>query len=328
MAPTGFTPHPLVQTSSVRKTNGMAIAAFICGVAGIPLLGLITGAAAVVLACVALGDIRRKRQRGIWLAGSGLALGIFDVVGWIFLIWHVFFHGGMPTGISIHDFKADLSSMKKLPVETRRALSANVVIMVHAGLLSEGIGSGIVLDVRDGEALILTNRHVIDPSFAGDGAERIGKEDSTVKFVDEAVAKARIVWIAPNKVDLALVKAPCRSSEVQAALWAAGRQVQVGDPVFAVGNPHGLAWTHTQGAVSQMRWKEDDGRRIHVVQTSAAINPGNSGGGLYDAKGYLIGVATWTNDKRVSEGISFAIGFDSFLELVPEQLLPAPGRKP
>ena len=54
-----------------------------------------------------------------------------------------------------------------------------------------------------------------------------------------------------------------------------------------------------------------------MIQTSTAINAGNSGGGLYDKQGHLVGVNTWTQDKRVAEGLSFAISFQTLLELVP-----------
>jgi serine protease Do len=116
---------------------------------------------------------------------------------------------------------------------------------------------------------------------------------------------------------------------VRAAAWPATRPSQVGDGVFAIGNPHAWGWTYTQGSVSQFRVLSTQGGDVHVVQSSAPINPGNSGGGLYDRDGYLIGVNTWTNDKRVSEGLSFSIGLNSFLELSPpvKPLELVPGRE-
>ncbi|NQT40981.1 MAG: trypsin-like serine protease, partial [Planctomycetes bacterium] len=81
-----------------------------------------------------------------------------------------------------------------------------------------------------------------------------------------------------------------------------------------------LGWTHTQGAISQFRIQGHGLRRIRVIQTSTAINQGNSGGGLYDAQGDLIGINTWTQDKRVSEGLNFAIALSSLLELDPPPL--------
>ena len=59
---------------------------------------------------------------------------------------------------------------------------------------------------------------------------------------------------------------------------------------------------------------------MRVIQTDAAINPGNSGGGLYSKQGMLIGLNTWTNDKRFSEGLSFAITFQTLLDLDPPPL--------
>ena len=86
--------------------------------------------------------------------------------------------------------------------------------------------------------------------------------------------------------------------------------MKVGESVFAIGNPHGLGWSHTQGVISQLRTRNSL-PPIRIIQTQAAINPGNSGGGLYDQEGYLLGINTWTADKRVSEGIGFAIALDT-----------------
>ena len=91
----------------------------------------------------------------------------------------------------------------------------------------------------------------------------------------------------------------------------------IGSEVFTIGNPQHLDWTHTRGSISQLRLQRRGERQIHVIQTDAALNPGNSGGGLYDKSGTLIGINTWTNDKRFSEGLGFAIALDSLLDLDP-----------
>ena len=96
--------------------------------------------------------------------------------------------------------------------------------------------------------------------------------------------------------------------------------MKVGETVFAIGNPHQLGWTQTQGVISQFRTRTIDDRRIRVIQTQAAINQGNSGGGLYDQEGYCLGINTWTADKRVSEGIGFAIALDTLFDLAPPPL--------
>ena len=91
----------------------------------------------------------------------------------------------------------------------------------------------------------------------------------------------------------------------------------IGSEVFTIGNPQHLDWTHTRGSISQLRLQHRGLRQVHVIQTDAPLNPGNSGGGLYDKSGTLIGINTWTNDKRFSEGLGFAIALDTLLELDP-----------
>ncbi len=127
--------------------------------------------------------------------------------------------------------------------------------------------------------------------------------------------------MAPGQVDLALVRAGCTpATGAQAAFWQKARPMRVGQTVIAIGNPHQLGWTQTQGVISQFRvWSIDD-RRIRVIQTQAAINQGNSGGGLYDQEGYCLGINTWTADKRTTEGIGFAIALDTLFDLSPAPL--------
>ena len=176
------------------------------------------------------------------------------------------------------------------------------------------------MKIADGSALIVTNRHVVDPAFSGSGGSTLDDLSALmVKMVGQPAIAGRTVWVAPDDVDLALVSVPLVSTEPLKAIWNATPGIQIGDAVFAVGNPHGLGWTHTGGDVSQIRRQSSGGFGYRVIQTSAAINPGNSGGGLYDHEGNLIGINTWTRDKRFAEGLGFAIMFHTLLELAPEQ---------
>jgi S1-C subfamily serine protease len=84
----------------------------------------------------------------------------------------------------------------------------------------------------------------------------------------------------------------------------------VGQKVYAIGNPFGLAGTLTRGIVSSIRQvKEPDGLEIdEAIQTDAAINPGNSGGPLLDFHGQVIGINTLiASNVGQSAGIGFAI---------------------
>jgi len=312
--------------------NGMAIASFICALAGIPLFGIITGLVAVVLAVIALGAIRSTSQRGLGLALSGLLIGLADVVGWIFLLAVMLPWAGNDLHPDLHftEMPPDLSVIRDLEPALQRAMRANVLIERNTGLRALGgkaIGSGVILEIKGGEALIVTNRHVVDDDFPSsrtsavdtDHLSRLGR--MSVSMIGQHQAEGRVVWLAPGQIDLALVRTSCpEAGQARDASWQPGRPMRVGETVFAIGNPHRLGWTHTQGVISQMRSQDFDLHQVQVIQTQAAINPGNSGGGLYDHEGYLLGINTWTADKRVSEGIGFAIALDSLLDLAPPPL--------
>ncbi len=104
--------------------------------------------------------------------------------------------------------------------------------------------------------------------------------------------------------------------------WARAPTSQVGQKVYAIGNPFGLDYTLTNGIVSAL------GRTIQgvggatifdVIQTDAAINPGNSGGPLLDSSGRLIGVNTAIySPSGASAGIGFAVPVDTVARIVPQ----------
>ena len=112
------------------------------------------------------------------------------------------------------------------------------------------------------------------------------------------------------------------------ARWRPARSAKIGDAVFAVGNPHGLGWSHTTGTISQFRLQDHGGTKLRVIQTQTAVNPGNSGGGLYAAAdGSLIGIVTWKQDERTGEGLNFAISLDALTDLLPADFQPEPAAR-
>lgn len=300
------------------RTNRLAIAAFITALAGIPFFGLLTGLVAVVMGSWALGLLRTGTQRGLGFAISGVLLGLVDMVGWLVLIAVVLGRSG--GHVQLNEFENDPAALQNLDPVLSRAMRATVLIEVERGLLSgRAIGSGVVLDLSPGEALLVTNRHVVDASYNG-GEEQTDLDKLPtvqVHFIGQAAQPGHVVWLAPHGIDLALVRVAGPAEQARAALWQPHRPAGIGDPVFAIGNPHRLGWTHTQGSISQLRRQNTGGHDYRVLQTQTAINPGNSGGGLFDKEGYLLGINTWTNDKRFSEGLNFAIALDTLLDLHP-----------
>jgi S1-C subfamily serine protease len=100
--------------------------------------------------------------------------------------------------------------------------------------------------------------------------------------------------------------------------------LEVGQKVFAIGNPFGLDQTLTTGIISGLgrQIKSRTGRVIDgVIQTDAAVNPGNSGGPLLDSSGRLIGMNTAIySPSGASAGIGFAIPVDTLQRVVPDVL--------
>jgi S1-C subfamily serine protease len=98
--------------------------------------------------------------------------------------------------------------------------------------------------------------------------------------------------------------------------------LQVGQKVYAIGNPFGLDWTLTTGIVSALdRALSGDNQVLiqHLIQTDAAINPGNSGGPLLDSAGRLIGINTAIySPSGASAGVGFAVPVDMVNRVVPE----------
>jgi len=314
-------------TGEDKPFNRLAVASFLTGLAGTVCVGIVTGLVAVVLGLLAVGQLRSRRERGLGFAATGMLLGVFDIVLWGAAIVAWIGSGVSGESQSVEDdmdMDIDLAALEQLDPPLKRAMLANVLIRVkNGGLLGGGgMGSGVILKLDRQTAWVLTNRHVIDPDFS-DRTDSAALPDSLqgsieVKVVGQPLQPSRVVWTAPDGIDLALVQTTVTgvgnpAVQPQAARWETDIEPRIGDDVFAVGNPQGLGWTHTQGTVSQFRTQPKGSRQIRLVQTSTAINPGNSGGGLYDAEGRLIGINTATIDKRVADGLSFAIAIRTFL---------------
>ncbi len=334
--PPGTPGTPGARTPPRSRTSRLAIASLGFALAGlIPLFGLVTGLIAVVLALFAISGIRHHGRRGVWLAASGFLLGILEFAGWAILLVLFFSNHELVNDLLESEPPPDMASIQELPPPLQRAMRANVLIERPAGMSFLGgkaIGSGVILRIDGGEALIVTNRHVIDSDYAtkndsaSDRVSRLGK--LTVRMLGQPDGSGQVIWMAPGTIDLALVRASCsQTTGAQDAPWQRGRAMKVGETVFAIGNPHQLGWTNTQGVISQFRTRPIDDKRIRVIQTQAPINHGNSGGGLYDQEGFCIGINTWTADKRETEGIGFAIALDTLFDLAPPPL-ENPGKGP
>jgi putative serine protease PepD len=143
----------------------------------------------------------------------------------------------------------------------------------------QATGSGFVVSADGG---IVTNAHVVE-----------GAQQLTVKLGTNGAERPATVIASDLSKDLAIVQVDTGGQALHPLTLADSSKLQVGDPVYAIGNPLGLDHTFTSGIVSALdrQIQAPDGTPIDgAVQTDAAINPGNSGGALLDEWGRVVGV--------------------------------------
>jgi S1-C subfamily serine protease len=168
-------------------------------------------------------------------------------------------------------------------------------------------GSGIVID-RGGT--ILTNWHVVENAIK-----------VTVSIEKGSAVNAQIVGKDPSN-DLAVLHISPDGLNLKPLVLGSSAGVQVGDPVYAIGNPFDLERTLTTGVVSalQRQITAPNGFTIsNVIQTDAPINPGNSGGPLLDAAGRVIGINSQI-ETGGNGGGSVGIGFAVPIEKAKSEL--------
>ncbi|MFF3851328.1 S1C family serine protease [Streptomyces sp. NPDC002328] len=228
---------------------------------------------------------RRKRARKALVGGAlGLALAS-GVLGGI--VGAYLERTGGIDGVQLPQASAEPAGRDADSVAGIAARALPSVVTLHvSGSGESGTGTGFVLDTR---GHILTNEHVVEPAGSGGGI--------TVVFNGGQTAEAEIVG-KDSGYDLAVVKVSGVRGLTPLPLGNSDN-VQVGDPVVAIGAPFDLEGTVTSGIISAKErpitagGESGDGSDVSYVdalQTDAPINPGNSGGPLLDARGQVIGI--------------------------------------
>ena len=178
----------------------------------------------------------------------------------------------------------------------------------------EDEGTGIVLNEQ---GLILTNDHVI----AGATSLMVDASGSS-----KTIRSATVVGEEANQ-DLALIRVNPSGLGLKPLTLASSSSIQVGNAVYAIGNPYSLEETLTKGIVSALNREisAPDGSKITgAIQTDAALNPGNSGGPLLNEQGDVIGVnsqiasdaSTAGGSQPGSTGVGFAISSNTVAAVI------------
>ncbi len=173
--------------------------------------------------------------------------------------------------------------------------------------IPQGAGSGFIWDEN---GYIVTNYHVM-----------MNSQRARVTLSDGSVRTGLLVGTEPDK-DVAVLKIEAPKSLLPPIPLGTSDKLEVGQKVYAIGNPFGFDQTLTTGIISGL------GREIMaatkrpiegVIQTDAAINPGNSGGPLLDSAGRVIGVNTAIlSPSGAYAGIGFAVPIDAINRVVPQ----------
>ena len=169
-----------------------------------------------------------------------------------------------------------------------------------------GVGSGFVFDKK---GHIITNAHVVEKSIK-----------TVVTFLDGRSYNAQIIGV-DKYTDIGVIKVDADLKLLHPLSLGDSSNLQVGEPITAIGNPFGLSGSMTSGIISQMGrlLPSDSGYSIpDVIQTDAAINPGNSGGPLLNMRGEIVGINTAIQSSTGEfTGVGFAIPSQTVAKIVP-----------
>ncbi|MGR9088087.1 MAG: DegQ family serine endoprotease [Gammaproteobacteria bacterium] len=167
---------------------------------------------------------------------------------------------------------------------------------------TQSLGSGFIIS-QDG--YILTNHHVVKDA-----------DEIVVKLSDRRELLAKAIG-SDARTDVALLKVD--ASDLPAVAIGSADQLEVGEPVFAIGSPFGFEQSVTDGIVSAKGRSLPGGNYVPFIQTNVAINPGNSGGPLFNKDGEVVGINSQIYSRTGGfMGLSFAIPMDVVMNVVSQ----------
>ncbi len=271
-----------------RTLTGGALATLVAGV-------LAAGSAADIVelksGAVVQGTILKRNDQTVWLdvGASVIAFSINDIKR----------IESEATGAapeirteSLYHVARNLPQMS--PREQAKRVGSAVIKVATPG----GLGSGVIINA-DGYAI--TNAHVIQGETNLRVTVWFPLADGTLQ---RSVIEDVDIVAVNNHLDLALIAIP-RNEKLGAFPYApleADESIEVGQTVFAIGNPLGLERSLSQGVISTTQ-RSFDG--LTYIQTDAAVNPGNSGGPLFNTRGEVVGITNM--GILFGEGLNFAI---------------------
>lgn len=183
---------------------------------------------------------------------------------------------------------------------------------------STSVGSGVIINKKNGEIDILTNYHVIE-----------GATTLTCTLADNTNVEATVKGVDADR-DLAVISIKTSDlsedtlKQIAIATIGDSDKLQVGEQVVAIGNALGYGQSVTTGIVSatnrSVSTSSDADKSQSYIQTDAAINPGNSGGALLNMSGELIGINSAKLSDTNVEGMGYAIAISDVKDSINTML--------
>lgn len=183
---------------------------------------------------------------------------------------------------------------------------------------STSVGSGVIINKKNGEIDILTNYHVIENA-----------KTLTCTLVDNTNVEATVKGVDEDR-DLAVISIKTKDlsedtlKQIAIATIGDSDKLQVGEQVVAIGNALGYGQSVTTGIASatnrSVSTSSDTDKSQSYIQTDAAINPGNSGGALLNMSGELIGINSAKLSDTDVEGMGYAIAISDVKDSINTML--------
>ena len=208
-------------------------------------------------------------------------------------------------------------------INTENGMSANAIykkvhessvgVIVYSGNRQQvsAEGTGVVMGVNGDQtgSYIITCAHVID----------IANARIVVQTADGTQYDAKLVGM-DSKTDIGVIYVA--NTTLKAAEFADSEAIEVGDTIYAIGNPGGMQFfgSFTNGIVSAIGRPVDSlvGYEVACIQHTAAINPGNSGGALVNSYGQIVGINSSKIASTDFEGMGFAVPSVTVKEIVDQ----------
>ncbi|MBC7974820.1 MAG: serine protease, partial [Myxococcales bacterium] len=270
----------------------------------------LAGLAAVILGGIALVRIRRRRHfRRLAMLGSHL---IAIVAGCTALVLGVLHWIGLSSG-GIGQYTSMPARVSlDASAQVERIVNATVVVLAPGAdgdARALGIGTGAVIASDETRAWIVTCSHVALP-YAAVGTWRHARDAQPVwvQLADGREGRATVRWTAPPPLDVVLVELVVLHPPAPVVIARDTSAIQASASVTFVPNPYRAGWKVHHGELLRRERHRTPAGSYDLLYTDLPVTHGDSGSGLFDARGQLIGINTWTRIGATgtagSQGIS------------------------